>query len=78
MRDQRDKALEGVTLDIDDTRFIRCKLYSCTVRYSGGECEFLACDITNNQIVVAGAAQRTMKVLESLGFFNKVSACAAY
>lgn len=77
MRVQQDKAFEGVTIDIDDTQFIRCKLYSCTLRYSGGECEFIACDITNNHIIVTGTAERTMKVLGSLGFFNKVSPCAA-
>jgi hypothetical protein len=72
MKVQQDKTFDAAPVTIDDTRFIRCKFNSCTIRYSGGNYELRDCHFTaDTRFEFKGSAQRTALLLHQLGMIRR-------
>jgi hypothetical protein len=61
------QVVSGKTISIDDKLFDGGRYTNCTFLYSGGEFSWKNTTFENCQFTFAGAAQRTITLLGSLG-----------
>jgi hypothetical protein len=61
----------GITVYMDDKRFIKCILTDCKLIYGGGDVMWENTQFVNCQLTFDGAAQRTIAYLQNFGLMKK-------
>jgi hypothetical protein len=61
----------GVTVYMDDKRFIKCVLTDCKLIYGGGDVMWENTQFVNCQLTFDAAAQRTIAYLQNFGLMKK-------
>jgi hypothetical protein len=61
---------QGVTVYMDDKRFINCILTECKLVYGGGDVTWENTQFVNCQLTFDGAAQRTVAYLQNFGLMR--------
>ena len=62
---------KGITVYMDDKRFVKCVLTECKLIYGGGDVMWENTQFINCQITFDGAAQRTIAYLQNFGLMKK-------
>src|ERR1700753_4040338 len=60
----------GVTVYMDDKRFLNCVLTECKLIYGGGDVTWENTQFVNCQLTFDGAAQRTVAYLQNFGLMR--------
>jgi hypothetical protein len=63
-----DQIFEGVTLQLDDRAYHRCRFVNCELMYGGGDFEVRDCHLENSRLTLFGPADRTLKLLPVFGW----------
>ena len=63
----RDKTFVGETIQMDGKSFLNCSFQNCILKYAGGQCEWENTDFRDCQVVLEGAASRTVHIIAGLG-----------
>lgn len=66
MIDVIDSRFEGVRLDLDDIRYVRCTFLRCEIVYRGGSFGLENCHIDGVTFIFEGAAGRTVEFLKDM------------
>lgn len=61
---------QGITVYMDDKRFINCILTQCKLVYGGGDVTWENTQFVNCQLTFDGAAQRTVAYLQNFGLMR--------
>ncbi len=61
---------QGVTVYMDDKRFVKCVLTDCKLVYGGGDVTWENTQFVNCQLSFDGAAQRTVAYLQNFGLMK--------
>jgi len=61
----------GITVFMDDKRFVRCVMTECKLIYSGGDVMWENTQFVNCQLTFDGPAQRTIAYLQNFGLMKK-------
>ena len=61
---------QGVTVYMDDKRFVKCVLTDCKLIYGGGDVTWENTQFVNCQLTFDGAAQRTVAYLQNFGLMK--------
>jgi hypothetical protein len=57
----------GVTIDVDDRKYLNCNFINCTLRYSGGiPPTFIGCTLDETGFSFSGAAGNTIELLRAM------------
>jgi hypothetical protein len=62
---------KGITVYMDDKRFVKCVLTECKLIYGGGDVMWENTQFVNCQLTFDGAAQRTIAYLQNFGLMKK-------
>ena len=61
---------QGVTVYMDDKRFVKCVLTDCKLVYGGGDVTWENTQFVKCQLSFDGAAQRTVAYLQNFGLMK--------
>ena len=61
---------QGITVYMDDKRFLNCVLTECKLVYGGGDVTWENTQFVNCQLTFDGAAQRTVAYLQNFGLMR--------
>lgn len=71
MRVVQDKVFNAVTIDLDETTYVRCSFNGCIFRYSGRKSGIYDCKSTPDcKWEFHGAASRTVSLLTTMGMLR--------
>ena len=71
MKTENDKTFRGISVQLDDARFINCKFKSCEIHFSGGVFETVDCLFDKDCVWrFRDAALRTMALAQGLGWLS--------
>lgn len=62
---------KGITIYMDDKRFVKCVLTECKLVFGGGDVMWENTQFVNCQLTFDGAAQRTIAYLQNFGLMKK-------
>jgi hypothetical protein len=63
-----DQAFEGVTIQLDDRAYLRCRFVNCELMYGGGDYQIQECELASCSLKLFGPADRTLRLLPSFGW----------
>jgi hypothetical protein len=73
MRIVQDKTFANETIDLDETRFIRCNFEHCTIKWAGRKAAFDGVNFSPDTVFVFdGMAGRVIGLLNTLGMIKPV------
>ena len=67
METVENRKFQDETVNLDQTRFVRCSFEGCVLAFSGERCEWHETTFSNCEIALRGTASNVLQVLRAFG-----------